>query len=141
MSSGPSAGTIAIIALGGAIGTLARFGLVEASRVWLSAAQGAATSSVAFPWGTLAVNLLGCFAMGLLATALTASVREDLRFGLLVGILGGFTTFSAFAWESRVLWVAGRHGASLAYVLSSVLFGLLFLSIGAKCADWLSAQR
>ena len=132
----PSAAGVALIALGGSLGTLARFALVQASYAWLPPAP-----KPAFPWGTLAVNLLGCFAMGILTSALTANLRDDLRAALLVGVLGGFTTFSAFAFESCTLWSAGRHAAAASYVLASVGLGLCLLAAGTKLATAFIAPR
>jgi fluoride exporter len=128
----PSAAGVLMIAAAGAVGTLARFGLVSLTQAFLP--QPTAPSVPAFPWGTLAVNLIGCLAMGILATALAQSVREDLRLALLVGLLGGFTTFSAFAWETHTLLTAGRPLAALLYVLASVALGIILVFAGARIA-------
>lgn len=82
-----------LIAAGGAIGSVARYalqGLVQ--RV----------TSSGFPMGTLVVNLIGCLAIGFLAATFTGPklIREEYRIGIIVGILGGFTTFSTFGWET-----------------------------------------
>ena len=127
--SGPSVAGIGMIALAGAVGTLARFGLVEASRAILPQSP-----TPAFPWGTLSVNLVGCFAIGALATAWTASLREDLRLAILVGLLGGFTTFSSFAWEAHALWSAGKSASAVLYVTASVGLGLALVWCGARLA-------
>jgi CrcB protein len=118
-----------MIAIAGAVGTLARFGLVEASRAILPQ-----PSQPTFPWGTLAVNLLGCFAIGALATAWTSSLREEFRLAILVGLLGGFTTFSSFAWEAHSLWSAGKSASAVLYVTASVGFGLALVWCGARLA-------
>jgi CrcB protein len=81
-----------LIAVGGAIGSLARYGTQSAL----------APVSERFPWGTLAVNLVGCFLIGFLQ-ALFADrllIRPEYRVAILVGILGGYTTFSTFGWET-----------------------------------------
>lgn len=122
-------GGVALIALGGAAGTLARFGLVEAAKRLHPAPE-----TPAFPWGTLAVNLLGCFAIGYLATAMTVNVREDLRAAVFIGVLGGFTTFSSFAWETQSLWSAGRITHAAAYVAVSVTAGVLLAFAGKRLA-------
>ncbi len=85
---------IALIAVGGAAGTLARYGV--------SLACARAGERLNFPLATLAVNLLGCFLIGLLNGLFLdrLSVRPDVRAALVVGFLGGFTTFSSFGWES-----------------------------------------
>lgn len=86
-----------------------------------------------FPIGTLTVNMVGCFVMGFLATALTGSVmvREEYRVAILVGLLGGFTTFSSFGAETMAL-VGTRQWtqAGLNVLLSNVL-GLAAVWAGA----------
>lgn len=128
----PSAAGVLMMATAGAVGTLARFGLVSLTRSFLP--PPADPSTPAFPWGTLAVNLIGCFAMGILATALAHSLREDLKLALLTGLLGGFTTFSAFAWETHTLLTAGRPLAALLYILASVALGIILVFAGARIA-------
>lgn len=104
-----------LVALGGAIGSTARYG------VGLAAAR---LFGVGFPWGTLIVNIAGGLAMGFLA-ARVGPDNESTRLLIGVGILGGFTTFSAFSLETVRL--AQTHAASaLFYVLASFI-----LSIGA----------
>jgi CrcB protein len=115
-----------LIALGGALGTLARYGTVLATARW--------SARLAFPVGTLAVNLIGCFVAGLLAALLVdrVAVREDVRLAVMVGFLGGFTTFSAFGLETFALGRDGRAGAALANVLLSNLLGILLVWIGYR---------
>jgi CrcB protein len=87
---------ILFIAIGGLLGTLARYGT--------STLLKPASDRGHFPFGTLAVNLVGCFIMGLLqGFFMDRLVREEYRFGLLVGFLGGYTTFSSFGWETTAL--------------------------------------
>ncbi|GHC63151.1 fluoride efflux transporter CrcB [Limoniibacter endophyticus] len=85
-----------------------------------------------FPWGTMAVNVSGSLVMGffaaLLARKLGASTEWRLFFA--TGILGGYTTFSAFSLETVNLWLDGREMAAAAYVAVSVIFGLLALCAG-----------
>jgi CrcB protein len=82
-----------------------------------------------FPWGTLAVNVLGCLAVGVLGALFSPPGRihdfQDLRVFLVVGLLGGFTTFSAFSLEALLLVQRGAVPAALAYVGAS-LVGCLF---------------
>ncbi len=87
---------------------------------------------VAFPWGTLAVNLVGCFAMGLLVAVLARKfdVPNEIRLFLVTGILGGFTTFSAFSLDVAVLWERGAQAAALTYVLASVAGSIFALFAG-----------
>jgi fluoride exporter len=113
--------TLTQVALGGAIGSVARFACVTgAARLF----------GTGFPLGTLLVNVLGSFAMGLVFVWL--SERELLRHAplLMAGVLGGFTTFSAFSLDALKLWEAGAHGALLAYVLGSVILSVLALWAG-----------
>lgn len=124
---------VGLVVLGGAAGTLARYGLVEAVKV-VNPAPAGGGGAVVFPAGTLAVNLIGCFAIGYLATVLSTGVREEYRVGVLVGVLGGFTTFSSFAWETQGLWAAGRVVAAGVYVAVSVGAGLLLAWAGKRLA-------
>ncbi len=98
------------------------------ARLWLSTAV-ARPMGTAFPWGTLAVNLLGCLLVGVLGALLAPPGRmhdtQSLRVFLVVGVLGGFTTFSAFALDALLLMERGAVGAAAAYVLASVLGCLL----------------
>ncbi len=126
-----SFGLTMLAALGGAIGAAARFGVVSAWRAWSPDRPGEA----AFPWGTLAVNLLGCAAIGLLAACLPAyAERPAWRVFWLVGVLGGFTTFSSFAHEVHELLAFGRAGAAVAYVAGSLLGGLALAWVGWRAA-------
>lgn len=85
-----------------------------------------AKNSPVFPWGTFSVNLIGSFIMGaLIAMSLKSLINSDWRFFLATGFCGGFTTFSAFSYESIQLMNAGRPGLAGIYIISSVLFGLL----------------
>lgn len=84
-----------------------------------------------WPWGTLAVNVIGGFAMGLMAAAvLKGQASETLRLFAGVGILGGFTTFSAFSLESFHLIENGQSGLALAYVAASVIGSIAALALG-----------
>lgn len=110
-------------AAGGALGAGARH-LVNVGAMRLTGAG--------FPWGTLAVNLLGCFLMGLLIemAALRWSISNEMRAFLATGILGGFTTFSAFSLDFAVLVERKAHGAALLYAAASVGLSLLALFAG-----------
>ena len=87
-----------------------------------------------FPWGTWIVNLLGGFLMGVLAGALvkqfTPAEGEPLRLFLGVGVLGGFTTFSAFSLETTNMLIRGQAVQAAAYAVSSVAGSVLMLLIG-----------
>ena len=75
-----------------------------------------------FPWGTFVVNVVGCIAIGLLARRMTRG--SDAWSGLVVGVLGGLTTFSAFAVETRLLLAEDRPGIALAYVAATIVVGI-----------------
>lgn len=80
----------------------------------------------AFPYGTLTVNILGCFLIGILyGIAEKSGLPNEWRLFLVTGVLGGFTTFSAFSYETISLMRDGQSGAALLYVMGSVIFGLL----------------
>ncbi|QUT06362.1 fluoride efflux transporter CrcB [Sphingobium phenoxybenzoativorans] len=85
-----------------------------------------------YPWGTLLANLLGGFAMGVLAGCLarSASGGEPVRLLLGVGVLGGFTTFSAFSLETFLMIERGEAMSALLYVLASVIGAVAALAIG-----------
>jgi CrcB protein len=101
-----------LVGAGGAAGSVLR---------WLAGSLAAAELGSGFPWGTLAVNIIGCAAIGALAAR--APVPEVVRLFVVTGLLGGFTTVSAFALETGVL--AERSvPLSAAYVAGSVLGGL-----------------
>jgi len=100
------------LACAGARGTLLRAGCNAASLRWLGAG---------FPWGTLAVNVGGSFAFGIVAGYARArgGLPNGLETILLVGLLGGFTTYSSFAFQSVELLEQGRSAAALAYVAAT----------------------
>ena len=105
---------VVAIAFGGAIGAVARH---------YTAGQVMRLSGGGFPWGTVAVNVLGSFLMGALVElmALKWSPSQELRAFLTVGILGAFTTFSTFSLDVALLSQRGAPLAALAYVVISVL--------------------
>lgn len=111
-----------LIAVAGAAGTLARYGLSS----WV---RGLSTSS--FPWGTLAVNALGCFLFGIILTLVRERgvIESDTANILMVGFLGAFTTFATFAFESGDYMRAGAMGSMLLNIMLNVVLGLaLFLA-------------
>ena len=99
---------------------------------WLRYAAGRAIGAGSLPWATLAVNLFGSLLMGLLAGWLTrhGSGGETWRLLLGVGVLGGFTTFSAFSLELALMIERGSMGAAATYVAVSVLAGVAALFAG-----------
>ncbi|WEF25108.1 fluoride efflux transporter CrcB [Paracoccus sp. S3-43] len=105
------------VAIGGAIGSVARLGVYRAMPV-----QG-------FPLATLAVNVAGSLIMGLLASVLAVRGGAWAPF-LLTGVLGGFTTFSAFSLDALTLWEGGQGASAALYVAGSVLLSLLAVLAG-----------
>ena len=114
---------LAIVAAGGAIGASLRH-LVNTLSLRLA--------GPGFPWGTVAVNLAGCLAMGLFVglAARRVGVPNELRLFVATGVLGGFTTFSAFSLDFAVIWERGAPASAFLYVLASVLGSLMALFVG-----------
>ena len=112
-----------LAAVGGALGALARWGVAEV----LPPPDGG------WPWATLLVNLTGCLLFGVLITLLAARSPEPpwVRPFLAVGVLGGYTTYSAFAVETVGLAEAGEPLLAAGYVLVSVVGGVLAVAAGA----------
>jgi CrcB protein len=113
----PMIWTISQVALGGAIGSVLRYLTV---------------SAVSAPLGTFLVNVAGSFVMGILFVVLSS--RPGLSPLLMTGILGGFTTFSAFSLDALKLWHSGQTPAALAYIAGSVLLSLVAIALGAALA-------
>jgi fluoride exporter len=114
-----------LVFLGAGIGGAMRHGVnIAAARVL----------GTGFPWGTLAVNVVGGFAMGVLAGWLALKAGEtweqSVRLFVATGILGGFTTFSAFSLDAVLLWERGQTAAVVAYVLASVALSIVALVAG-----------
>jgi CrcB protein len=113
------------VALGAAIGGVARFGLSGLIAGWIGAA---------FPWGTLVVNITGSFVIGVFGTLTGPDgvflVPGSLRLFVMVGVLGGYTTFSSFSLESLNLMQNGEWLAAGGYVAGSVLFCLAGVWLG-----------
>src|ERR1700761_7931711 len=88
-------------------------------------------TGTAFPWGILSVNLLGCTLMGLAVGWFSqrASILGDIRLFLTTGILGGFTTFSAFSLDTVVLYERGEPRLAAVYVVASVLLSIVGLFV------------
>ena len=107
----------ALVAIGGGVGAVLRY--------WLGAAVQGSAAAASFPLGTLVVNVCGCFAIGVLAElAERRGLSAEARAFLMVGILGGFTTFSAFANESVNAVRAGAAAVGALNVASSVILCL-----------------
>ena len=118
-----------LVAIGGGLGALARYVLSG----WILPH----TLQQKFPWPTFAVNLLGCLIAGILfAMAAKHEVfSPNLRLFLFTGLLGGFTTFSAFGLETAHLLKRGDIWVALGYVLASVLCGLLAIAAAYRFVE------
>lgn len=115
-----------LVFLGGGLGAVGRWAFGLATARWLG---------TAWPWGTLGVNILGSFAMGLVMTWLLrggaiSPGAENWRLFLATGILGGFTTFSAFSLESARMIETGQWGQAGLYGLTSVVVSIVALFAG-----------
>jgi CrcB protein len=122
------------IAVAGALGALARYGLSGAAHRWLGAG---------FPWGTLFVNLLGCFVLGLLMELVrrTGWVPAEMRAILAIGFLGSLTTFSTFGFETWRALESGEWAVAGLNVVLNLIGGLAFVVAGSMLARWLAAAR
>ena len=111
-----------LVFVGGGLGSVARLAIGRASLALLGPG---------LPWGTLAVNVAGSFAIGLAIGLLGAhSVGLPARLFLVTGFLGGFTTFSAFSLDALTLWQRGDVPTAVAYVAASVMLSLLAVAAG-----------
>ncbi|MGO4914198.1 fluoride efflux transporter CrcB [Pseudogemmobacter sp. W21_MBD1_M6] len=117
--------TLIQVALGGAIGASLRY---------ITNMAALRVMGTAFPWGTLAVNVAGSFAMGVLFVVLSAKDATRLSPLLLTGVLGGFTTFSAFSLDAIALIEKGRLATAGLYVAGSVGLSLFAIIVGIALA-------
>lgn len=115
--------SIFAVAVGGAIGATGRY-LFNLQMLRLLGPN--------FPWGTFGVNVIGSFIMGLVAGlfALRLDLSPEMRSFITTGILGGFTTFSAFSLDAANMMERGQHALAAAYIGGSVALGLAGLFLG-----------
>jgi len=126
-------GTVAItyswVAFGSAIGGCVRYALSGVVTHWIG---------TTFPWGTLIVNITGCFVIGIFNSMTGPDgpfrVPSNIRIFVMVGICGGYTTFSSFSLESLNLMQAGEWMPAVGYILASVIFCLAGVSLGHVAA-------
>jgi fluoride exporter len=116
------------ICLGGAAGTGARYLLSG----WLLRAAGPG-----FPWGTLAINVIGSFLLGLL---MQLALATDLRLALTVGVMGGFTTYSSFNFETLQYLLRDQWQTAFAYMAATLLVCLAAGALGLLCGRLLTAS-
>lgn len=121
---------IILVMTGGAIGSALRYQMGVAALRWLGPA---------FPWGTFLVNLIGGLAMGALAGAILGQQDRALWYFMGVGVLGGFTTFSAFSLDLFSMLQRGQFAAAAAYAIASAAGSVMFLIIGWWAARSLAA--
>ena len=119
---------IFLIALFGAIGTLARYGLQGVVQLRMGSL---------FPYGTLLINLSGCFLLGLMGQLMLnrVLVSSEMRMAIAVGFFGGYTTFSSFGWETAKMLEDGEWLRATTYVGASVFAGLLLSVAGIRLAN------
>ena len=112
-----------VVFLGGGLGAALRHGVNLVAARWFG---------TLFPYGTLFINVMGSLAMGLIAEyfALKAGLPQRMRLFLTTGILGGFTTFSAFSLEAALLYERGQHLGAAIYVIASVVLAIAALFVG-----------
>lgn len=115
--------SVSLVAIGGAIGSVLRYAMMN----FVGKAAG-----INFPYGTLAVNVTGSLLMGILIGALARFIDggSELRLFLAVGVLGGFTTFSAFSLDVVTMIENNNISGAAIYVISSVLFSIIALFLG-----------
>lgn len=127
---------MAVIALGGALGAVGRW---AATQTWTDA-------STDFPWTTFAINVSGSLVLALLPAlvllvAACAQRRELITLALGPGVLGGWTTFSAYSEQARALLDAGRPGVAGAYLAGTLAACLLAVALGSAAGAALTARQ
>ena len=122
---------ILFVAFGGALGSVSRYLL----GTWVQSVS----KSIDFPFGTLTVNLIGCFVIGFLSQLAEARgvFTSETRAFVFIGILGGFTTFSSFSNDTINLLRDGEIFNALANVGANVILGLLLVWLGRTVAYWI----
>ena len=121
--------TLCYVAIGGALGALFRAGI----------SIGFKAQKEGFPWATFTVNMLGSFLIGLLWSYLNATETNPvLKWGIMTGFLGAFTTFSTFSLETIQLWQQGRMTHALLYIIlsQSMGIGLAYLGLQSGKLFW-----
>jgi CrcB protein len=122
------------VGIGGAFGSILRYAVTVLAARWFGAG---------LPWGTLTVNLVGSFAIGVIfqfANTGALGISPQVRIFVAVGILGGFTTFSSFTLDTLNLTRDGTTLVALGYVLASVVLGLAAVYLGTVTARLVSPQ-
>jgi CrcB protein len=120
-----------LIGLGGAVGAVTRYGLAG----WAQSLADRPTATALFPWGTLSVNVIGCLLMGLLAPLLLKEVSTEYRLMIMVGMLGAFTTWSSFGYETITMLSDGQFRYAAAYVAATNVACLAAVWIGYRLIE------
>jgi fluoride exporter len=124
---------VAVLSVGGILGVNARYWLGVVINRWAGAQ---------FPWATFAINISGSFAIGLLSVLLARWLpHPNARLFVVVGFLGGYTTFSSFSFESLALWERGELGLCFAYMGGSVAAGFAAVVLGTALARELTFSK
>src|SRR5262249_21159840 len=124
---------VGALSLGGVLGVNARYwlGLVITRR-----------TGPQFPWATFVINVTGSSLIGFLTMILARWLpHPNMRLMVITGFLGGYTTFSTFAFESLMLWERGERGLSFSYTAGSVVAGLLAVTLGVGLARRATTSR
>jgi CrcB protein len=124
---------VGALSLGGVLGVNARYwlGLVITRR-----------TGPQFPWATFVINVTGSFLIGFLTMILARWLpHPNIRLMVITGFLGGYTTFSTFAFESLTLWERGERGLSCGYMAGSLAVGFLAVTLGVSLARSVSIPR
>lgn len=127
----PSLLSVIYVALGGALGSVSRY--------LLAAWAQTVSKSIDFPYGTLTVNLIGCFVIGFLSqlAETRGAFTPESRALVFIGVLGGFTTFSSFGNDTVNLFRDGETFNALANVGANVILGLSLVWLGRAVAYWI----
>ncbi|MDY3316553.1 fluoride efflux transporter CrcB [Riemerella anatipestifer] len=116
--------TILYIFIGGGLGSVFRFLVSRYTAQFFKLGT--------FPMGTLVVNVLGCFLIGLLSNSLIKQESDVIRYFFIVGLCGGFTTFSTFSYENLILWQNQDYATLFSYVVASLVLGFWAVYLGFK---------
>lgn len=124
---------IGFLSLGGIVGVNARYWLGQWVNRW---------AGPPFPWATFLINVSGSFLIGFLTMVLAHWLpHPNLRLLVVTGFLGGYTTYSSFAFESLTLWERGAKGVSLGYMVATLVVGFLAVALGVALARELTLPR
>ncbi|MCW4467736.1 fluoride efflux transporter CrcB [Flavobacterium sp. MFBS3-15] len=121
--------SILLVGLGGAIGSILRYlSAMLVNKYWHST----------FPLATFLINMLGCLLIGVFMAIIEKQpgISDNFRLLFVTGFCGGFTTYSAFAYENTTLMTSGQTLIAFAYIAASVLAGLLFVWLGIMLGRW-----